>query len=621
MFDILNLSLYPDPMVEDTHIRVLPTHVANKIAAGEVVDRPASVAKELIENSFDAEATQVDVEVSAGGRKLVTVSDNGVGMGRDDALLSVERQATSKIRDVDDIEHIATLGFRGEALAAIASVARFRLVTCRREDDAGTEVTITGGKLQDVREIGAPAGTRIEVRDLFFNVPARRKFLRTYQTELGHIRSGFITQALAHPGVGMSLKVDGRETYRLAAGSDISDRVREIFGPDYHRDLRSLEGAGPEVTVRGFVGLPTVHRGDRGEQYCFVNGRAASAPLLNYAIREGYRSLLPSDRHPCVFLFITLDPAMVDVNVHPAKKEIRFRRPSETRDAVIAAIRKALALPPCSDTALDDQSSPILPGDPGRPVAETQMKIADLIQTRTFRYPRMGPGMSPAPASGSDKGQGREAESTASEPGLGSSRTVLETAPWSWCRVLGQVKDFYVVMETEDGLVLMDPRSSHERVLFEQLMAEVTQGDVEVQNLLIPETVELKPRDADRLRKNLAVLKTMGFGVSEFGGDTFVVDALPACVKEASAKEMLIGLPQTLEEAGSRGAKGQWREEAIAQAACQEAVRARDKLTLEEIEELIVALSKTEMPYTSPKGRPTIVFTSMNELNRKFGRE
>ena len=498
-------------------------------------------------------------------------------------------------------------------------MARFRLVTCRRDDDAGTEISITGGKLQDVREIGAPSGTRIEVRDLFFNVPARRKFLRTYQTELGHIRSGFITQALAHPGVGMSLKVDGRETYRLAGGSDISDRIRELFGPDYHRDLRSLEMTGPEVSVQGFVGLPTVHRGDRGEQYCFVNGRAASAPLLNYAIREGYRSLLPSDRHPCVFLFITLDPGMVDVNVHPTKKEIRFRRPGEVRDAVIAAIRQCLALPPHSDAAIDDEFSAALLADAARPEVETQMKIADLVQTRTFRYPRMRP--ETAQTSDPDEERRGEEKGAPSEPGLGSGRTVLETAPWSWCRVLGQIKDFYVVMETEDGLVLMDPRSAHERVLFEQLMDEVTQGDVDVQNLLIPETVELKPKDADRLRKNLSVLKTMGFGVSEFGGDTFVVDALPACVKEASAKEMLIGLPQTLEQAGSRGAKGRWREETIAQAACQEAVRARDKLTLEEIEELIVALSKTEMPYTSPRGRPTIIFTSMNELNRKFGRD
>ena len=311
--------------------------MANKIAAGEVVERPASVLKELIENALDAGASRVAAEVTAGGRKLVAVSDNGGGMSRDDALLAVERHATSKIRDVDDIERIATLGFRGEALAAIAAVSRFRLVTRREEDPAGTEILITGGRIRDVRECGAPHGTAVEVRDLFHNVPARRKFLRSAQTELSHLRAAFLVQALSHPAAGMSLKVDGRDAYHLPEGAGVEDRIRDLFGGEYLDGLRPLSHRAPDVTVSGYAGLPAISRADRGEQYVLVNGRVCWAPVLGHAVRESYRAVLPSDRHPIVFLFLEMPPERVDVNVHPTKKEVRFRRPAAVRDAVIAA--------------------------------------------------------------------------------------------------------------------------------------------------------------------------------------------------------------------------------------------------------------------------------------------
>lgn len=609
-------------------IRVLPDNVANKIAAGEVVERPASAAKECIENAIDAGATQVDVDIVAGGRKLISIADNGCGMNRDNALLAVERHATSKIRDVGDIENIATLGFRGEALAAIASVSRFRLATCSAGDEAGCELLIAGGKLQDVRELGCPQGTVIEVRDLFFNVPARKKFLRAYQTELAHIRDVFMVQALAFPAVGMTLRVDGRDVHRLAGDGTIEDRLHDLFGSAYTRNLRPVEHNERGVAVRGFVSVPDANRADRNELYVFVNGRAATAPLVNYAIKEGYRALLPKGRHPSVFLFLTMAPGLVDVNVHPTKREVRFRRPSDVRDSLIAAIQGALV-----SGEMEPGGTPAYvpaQGEARRPGAHVQLSIDNLPPTRTFRYPRIAgePGHPDTPSPGgpaqpADETQPARDGTAAAEAIDGSAAEAANgraSAPWSWCRVLGQVGSLYVVLETEEGLVVMDPRAAHERVLFERFLAAVAEGSIPTQALLIPETVELRPRDASRVRKNLGVFKQLGFGISEFGGDTFVVDALPACFNGAHAESILAEVAHDLEQAGTRGAEGRWREESIAEAASRSAVNARDRLTLEETEQLVVDLAGAEMPYTSPRGRPTLIFTSLNELHRKFGR-
>jgi len=607
-------------------IRVLSEQVANKIAAGEVVERPASVAKELIENAIDSGATQIDVEVTAGGRKLVAVRDDGTGMDGDNALLSVERHATSKIRDVDDIENISTLGFRGEALAAIAAVSRFRMATGTKGQTPGTEMLIVGGKLQDVREIGVPAGTSVEVRDLFFNVPARRKFLRSHQTELSHLRDGFILEALSHPEIGMSFTVDGHETYRLASGARFHDRLHELFGPDYVKQLCGVKGRSAEVAVSGYTSLPALNRADRNEQYVFVNRRPTTAGVIAYAVREAYRTLLPKDRHPSLFLFITMDPGLVDVNVHPTKKEVRFRHPGEVRDSVIEAIQQALrrSAPGVGEAAAPLTSTSDLRDAGGSRVqaADTRLHIDDLPPTRTFQYPRL----SATADEGRRPGDQAQAETDGPAPRTGTPPPAegadkIGEAPWSWCRVLGQVGSLYVVLETEDGLVLMDPHAAHERVLFEAFMSAVLAENAGSQSLLMPETVELRPKDAVRVRDNLELLKSMGFGISEFGGDAFVVDALPACLSATSAPGVLIAVSQALEQAGARGGKGRWKEEAIAQAACKAAVKARDALKLEEIERLVVDLAQAEMPYTCPHGRPTLIFMSFRDLNKKFGRE
>jgi DNA mismatch repair protein MutL len=611
-------------MPDSLHIRLLPPDVANKIAAGEVVERPASVLKELVENAIDSGATQIDVAIVAGGTRLVSVADNGSGMDRDDALLSIERHATSKIRDADDIGHIHTLGFRGEALAAISSVSRFRLCTRRQESLAGSEVLMSGGKLQDVRETGGPPGTLIEVRDLFFNIPARRKFLRSSQTETAHLRQMFLVHALAWPAVGMKLTIDGRDAWTLAAGATSGDRIRELFGRELMEGLRPIDARREAATLSGFVSLPTLNRGDRGEQYVFINGRPATAPVINYAIREAYHNLLADGRHPYVFLFIELPPEEVDVNVHPTKREVRFRNPSDLRDVIISGVRHALA----------DSGNAFVLGKVERPVSTppmtgpTQstlpsMKIDDLPPTRILVYPRPPQTESrpaaPVPPEPLATGVPGTA-GTAVDP-QAQGEKVGRTSPWAWCRVIGQVGGLYVVLETEDGYVIMDPHAAHERVLFEQFLTAVAGGKVESQGLLVPETVEMPPRDAMMVRKNLDLLKKMGVGVSEFGGDTFVVDALPAGFSDVRVREMLVDVARHLETLGERGSNTRWREEAVAQAACKAATKARDRLSLTELERLVVQLAETEMPYTCPHGRPTLIHTSFKELAKRFGRE
>ena len=615
-------------------IRVLSDVVANKIAAGEVVERPASVLKELFENALDAEATQIDVAVVCGGRTLVGVDDNGRGMSRDDALLAVERHATSKIRDVDDLERIATLGFRGEALAAITSVARFRLCTRRAADLMGTELLMAAGKIREVRDTGCPPGTSIEVRHLFFNVPARRKFLRSEQTELVHLRQVFMTYGLAHPAVGMKLTVDGRLIYSLAPGATFEERRRDLFSFLSSSDLRPVNYAVGGIRITGHVGLPAASRSNRAEQYIFINGRPAGAPIVSGAIREGYHTVLPRGRYPVVFLFLELDPSLVDVNVHPTKREVRFYNPGAVREVVATAVRLGLALDGAGafvpqsvrfarnamPGVAGGPSAPLvggLPelgrGLPGRDGHPPLKGLENFPAYRRFPYPtRPVPPSSDLPALHEVALPGG-AEALSNPPDA--------STPWAWCRILGQIGGLYVVMETESGLALMDPHAAHERVLYERFMGQVTHGRIESQGLLVPETIDLPSRDALRVRRHLDLLKQMGFGIAEFGGDTFVVDALPLCFQSTAARILLADMAAILETSGERRSANHLLEEQVARAACQAAVKAHAALKREEIEDLVMQLAKTEMPYTCPHGRPTLIHTSFQELAKKFGRE
>lgn len=597
-------------------IRLLSDIVINKIAAGEVVERPASVLKEMLENSVDAGSSRIDVELVDGGRKLIAISDNGTGMDRDNALLSVERHATSKIRDVDDIEKIGTLGFRGEALAAISSVSRFTLTSRPHDEDIGTEITINGGRMQDVRDAGCPAGTRIEVRNLFFNVPARRKFLRTDKTELAHARQLFLVHALAHPKVSMRLTVDEREVYNLPAGDGLEDRVCELYNRDFFEALCPVDFGFNGVGITGLVGLPASSRKDRSEQHIFINGRPASAPVIYHAINQAYNTLLPRGRHPVVFLFVEMDPELVDVNVHPTKKEVRFRRPGELRDCIIEGIQHALQ--PRSQGAAIRSAEPAIPRqqftDRIQPREESdQLEMAGMPDVRSVVFPKSVSHAQGAPIQ-------QQFDQVAALPSSAPAVTEPQES-WAQAKIMGQAGGLFVVMEADDGLILMDPHAAHERVLYEKFMRAVEDNNVKTQGLLTPETFDLQPADADVVRRNQALLVEMGFGVSEFGGDTFMVDAMPTYFKKGRAQDILADVANELEAGGRRGGTQNWAKERVAQAACKAAVKANDALSLGEIQQLVKDLARATMPYTCPHGRPTVIFMGYQELRRKFGRE
>ena len=587
-------------------IRVLPDAVINQIAAGEVVERPASVLKELVENSIDAGAARIEVDVVDGGRRLVRVRDDGAGMDRDNALLSIERHATSKLRELKDLDSIATMGFRGEALAAIASVSQFTMTTQKADSATGTEILIFGGKIQDVRDAGAPRGTDIAIRNLFFNVPARRKFLRSAPTEFTHIRQAFLLEALANIGIEFTLRADDVEVYRLPASESLLDRVRDLYGTEIADHLRPIRFGNGVVEIGGFAGVPPCSRMDRELQVVFINGRPSGSPVVNFAIQSAYRDVLQGGRYAPLFLHVNLPPDLVDVNVHPAKKEVRFRRPTEVRDVIVEAIRLAIAGPELPRGKRDD-----FPREASRP----HVYLPSAAPATAGPAAAPAPPVAPAPVAVTQPKLDWTPPPVPAEDGI-----PIRAAPWADYRLMGRVGGLYVVLETPDGLVLMDSRSAHERVVYERLLGAMEKGSAPSQGLLPPATVQTTPAQANALRKHLELLKRMGFGVAEFGADTFLVDALPVWVAGVAAGPLLSDIADGLMQGGKTSAKD-WAQPLVASIAGRQAVELRRELNDAELDALIRDLARTEMPYTSPRGKPTVILLSYRELNRKFGRE
>ena len=632
-------------MPSGSHIRILSEDVANKIAAGEVVERPASVVKELMENALDAGATRIDVTITAGGRRLVSVSDNGSGMGRDDALLAPERQATSKLRTAEDLARIGTMGFRGEALPSIASVSRFTLRTRRAEDDAGTEVEIVGGRTVAVRDCGAPPGTTVEVRDLFFNVPARRAFLRSYATEQAHVRGMFLVHAIAWPAVAFSLVCDGDPVHRLRPAASLRERLDDLFGAGYMDGFVPIDHATSAIRVTGWAGLPSQTRADTAGQYVFVNGRPSTAPVVQAAIRESYPHL-PQGRRPVLFLFLELPPEEVDVNVHPTKREVRFRATGAVRDAVLAALAKALragpggaegAAPPAfapDNDALGgfgSSETSLAPNAPGFP-AGAESGAAAAAPPFPLPPPSLPP---PRQAEFEPIGERTFAPDSRSAPPAAVPFVAVPApadapaaspydpapAPWTKFRLVGSLSSGYALVETEGGYAVVDPAAAHERVMYERLLKAAPRvEEAPSQALLLPQTVALAPLDAQRVRSVLPVLAEMGFDVEDFGGDSFLVRALPDVLSGASAKAILEETASALQDAGPRKGRQHWREELVAAAASRSAVRTRRPLDARELVPILMELAACRMPYSTPGGRPTMVYTSLRDLDRRFGR-
>jgi DNA mismatch repair protein MutL len=642
-------------------IRLLPEHVANQIAAGEVVERPASVVKELVENAIDAQATRLTVEIQAGGRSLIRVIDDGVGMNRDDALLSLERHATSKIQKAEDLTSIATMGFRGEAIPSIASVSRMTITTRERESDnpEGTQIVINGGKILEVKAAGCAPGTSLEVRQLFFNLPARRKFLRSEETEKAHIQHYLTLIALAYPHVACTFVQDGRVVWQLpaiASAQSKENRIRAVeerFAALYSRDISLLpvdftshiqdryvdeDGVveGPEaIAIWGIIGSPGVSRSTRDDQHLFVNRRPVENRGLNFALVEGYHTMLMKGRFPLCCLFLEINPALVDVNIHPAKREVKFRQEQTIRRVVTEAVREALL----KHHQRQEQSRPQAPAPvpPRRAPEPFALKNPEPIP-ETTPFPNFVPAPSgkpiaswprhpepPSPAPPAQSSPVIPLESAAPDPAPLPARFTLpppKPVPLLEVplRILGVIGKLYVILESDRGLVLLDQHAAHERVLFEQMLNRVQNGEAPSQRLLLPETVELSPRDANFLRQQISVLTKLGVGISEFGERTFLLDALPPFVKASSPKKFVLEVIDSLKSAGQEVNSWRLGEDVVAKTVCRHAVKANDPLAQPELEHLLEDLRRCAMPYTCPHGRPTLIEMNYRELEKKFGR-
>jgi DNA mismatch repair protein MutL len=641
-------------------IRVLPDSLANKIAAGEVVERPASVVKELLENALDAGAHKIEILVEAGGKRVIQVVDDGEGMTRDDALVAFERHATSKLRTSDDLEAITTLGFRGEALPSIASVSRLFLRTKTERDNEGTEVEFNGGKLVAVRDIAWPSGTEVEVKDLFFNIPARRKFLKSEATEGFHITNLVQHYALANPDISFLLVSNGRDAIRVAPAGDLRERAYQVLGSGLLGKLVEVRLEADGLRAVGFVSNPQERRSSRDAQYLFVNGRFVRDQLIGRAVSEAYRSMMPSGSYPAVILFVELPPSDVDVNVHPAKTEVRFLHENAILSFIRGAVATALAATqPVTQFpgiearfAGDARPDSVLPNDTSHPSDESsQQPPPPAWQNRVLQTPEVA--VLPSDGSLTTAGYrvgGAEQASVKPSPEFNSAveaedeRTlaasvarcvVQEVAPdglWvssvetplpglgHGIKPLGQIRDSYIVATDEEGLLLLDQHVVHERILFEQFRA-VTLGRVrEIQPLLIPETLDLSPAEAEAFRIVQPELDGMGIEAMELSGRTIAIKTAPAGIRSNDLVALVREVLTIVERERRDFNIEDIRDQIAAELACKAAIKINTPLTTDKMQWLIDELMRTQNPMTCPHGRPIQMRFGLRDIERGFKR-
>ncbi len=631
-------------------IRVLSDTVANKIAAGEVVERPASVVKELLENSLDAGATEFRIDIENGGRRLIRIVDDGCGMIRDDALLAFERHATSKLSDVKDLLSIATLGFRGEALPSIASVSRLTLETHSEDETTGTLVEIAGGKLLRCEEHAAPRGTTITVRDLFFNVPARKKFLRSDPTELAHIASLVTHYSLAHPRRAFHLRNGPVDLLDVTPVETIRERVYQVFGSRTLEDLidlgmveRELDNHAPEETetrvfaLRGFVSQPQVQKTNRNSIFLFVNGRLIRDRLLMHALSSAYYNLMPAACFPFALLFLDCDSEEVDVNVHPSKTEVRFRHGSFVHDFVRDAIRDALianrpvsSLPIPAEaqaaaglsysdftTRIHNQQFESAPDLLAEPAATQDLPVFTLNPTRPpdTRFDFGDPLPAPRVHSDVPDTHGPLPESAGAVLNAAQGLAVL-----SDLRPLGQIHNSFIIAAGRDGLWIIDQHVAHERILFEQVLRQQAENRVERQQLLIPQVIELTPAQQVEYARLAAELERAGFECEPFGNRTIAVKAAPAGIGPGDIDRLVFEILETAEREMRRVSLPDLRRAMAASIACRAAIKINMRLDQSKMEWLLTQLSKTECPMSCPHGRPIALRYSTHDILKSFHR-
>ena len=640
-------------------IRQLPAGVVNKIAAGEVIERPSSVVKELLENSVDAGADRVEVAIENGGLDSIRVTDNGSGIPHDELQLAVTSHATSKIENADDLFRVGTFGFRGEALASIAEVSEFTLRSRTADQDSGYELIVRGGHSESIEPVGSPIGTTIKVENLFYNTPVRRKFMRTSQTESGHVAEAFTRVALANPQCHLKLLHNGKSIYDLAPCGDWQTRIHDFFGPEIGDALISIQSQDGSVSLCGYVVDPSVSRSHNRMQYLFLNGRYIRDRSLQHALSEAYRGLLMTGRYPICFLKMEMPFDLVDVNVHPAKLEVRFQDGGRLYSQLLSTLRNRFLTTDLTARAQLSQRPSIIGGttDP-RPYPNPttssfpyELKSNSPAQQNQFSFPPVttrnwvdtpfqrpestspatqprldsastGPGVQ-AGTSGQFSTETRAFHSNQGAGDQGETARTLPHAEFAGSKsraVAMQVHDTYLITETEEGMIVIDQHALHERVLYEQLRTKILAGSLETQQLLVPEPVTLPPQEAAAVLESAELLKKIGIVVAPFGGDTVVVMAYPAMLAKHNPAEMLRSLMDSLMTEGSQPASKDLLDELLHMIACKAAIKSGDRLSRDEIASLLEHRGLCQDSHHCPHGRPTELVFSREELDRRFKR-
>ncbi|QDT31630.1 DNA mismatch repair endonuclease MutL [Thalassoglobus polymorphus] len=625
----------------ETRIHQLSASVINKIAAGEVIERPASVVKELLENSVDALSTRIEVDIEQGGAELIRIVDDGEGIHPDDIELSIASHATSKIADADDLFSVRTMGFRGEALASISEVSHFRLRTKQHGQQVGTEMEVNGGIVKEPKTCGCPEGTQIEVRQLFCNTPVRRKFLKTQATEFGHISEQFTRVALANPNLHMVLRHNGKTVYELPATHRFIERLELFYGSELAQNLIWVEAEHEGTRLWGYVAHPSQSKSTRKGQYLFLNGRWIQDRSLQHALGEGYRGLVMIGRQPIAFLFLDLNPELVDVNVHPTKSEVRFRDSQVLYRLMLSTLRNKFLSMDLDSKLSVDRAQPEASGPKSEP-QEMQRELVSWAKNQLDEQKShgslfeavsklAGPEVGPAPSQPS-------AEQLQSGPSLGgASGTEVPSKPGGVTHIESieasehpasaaaeiramQIHDCYLVVESTDGLTVIDQHALHERIMYEQLRRRILSGGVEVQKLLIPLTVELSSREASTLLDQEDLLKELGLHIQEFGGSTIALTGYPTLLAKADPKSLLRDIVDLLESSGRKLERRDLIDELLHMMSCKAAIKAGQRLTFEEMESLLAQRHLCDDHHHCPHGRPTALKLSRDELDRQFGR-
>ncbi len=626
-------------------IRILPDHLANQIAAGEVVERPASVIKELVENSLDAGADRIEVEIEGGGVKLMRVIDNGCGMDEDDLLMSLERHGTSKIREQDDLEAIGSLGFRGEALPSVGSVAKLSLLSRPAGQELGTQVVLDYGKLLKVHETGCSIGTTIEVRRLFGNTPARRKFLRTTRTEQGHIEDVVRNYALGRPDVSFLLRIDGREVLQLDSSMDVQQRLAKIMryaGEFIQIESKVNQNSEFERHLKGYLIPPETVTTGPARLRLFVNGRTVRDHLMIHAVTEGLKGFLLKGKNPSGLLHLTINPAEIDVNVHPAKHEVRFRNANEVHTFIVQAVTQAMGNQQRKLQSRIFQPQSHTPAQ----AREDRPEYASSIPENEFPPPPPEPPLPHQPSSATTERNAITSSST--QPLLQHSSSPYKSEPQEIpsplpvtreaehpftamashsasphnLRIIGVFQDLYIFCQGSEGLIVIDQHAAHERLLYEKLRKQYLSGKIASQTIMFAETVELSLFQTELLEKNLTELERLGFSIRDFGGSTFVISAVPALAKTSAAGELLISLLEQFGcEENNRSKKGSdLLEDILASMACKAAVKANTTLSRQEIEALLNDMAEADLFSHCPHGRPVVKIFSGNDVKKWFYR-